>query len=114
MFAAIYITLNPTAHYQHLLFRRAPTTTSTLGSKHKTCTKCGFGSLSCLSSILGELKVNLWDHIGIIVPQKRLPTLLLSYDKLSSSRLLSRGAGPGETLRFGPRVQGLSDLGFRV
>ena len=24
------------------------------------------------SSILGELKVNLWDHIGIIVPPKRL------------------------------------------
>ena len=23
-----------------------------------------------LSSILGELKVNLWDHVGIIVPQK--------------------------------------------
>ena len=32
-----------------------------------------------LSSILGELKVNLWDHTGIIVPQKgqRLSTLLL-------------------------------------
>ena len=27
-------------------------------------------SLSYLSSILGELKVNHWDHIGIIVPQK--------------------------------------------
>ena len=25
-----------------------------------------------LSSILEELKVNLWDHIGIIVPQKGL------------------------------------------
>ena len=33
-----------------------------------------------LSSIVGELKVNLWDHIGILVHQKgeRLPTLLLS------------------------------------
>ena len=30
----------------------------------------GGGALSYLSSILGELKVNLWDHIGIVVPQK--------------------------------------------
>ena len=25
-----------------------------------------------MSSILGELKANLWDHIGILVPPKRL------------------------------------------
>ena len=31
---------------------------------------CVSKGVSYSSSILGELKVNLWDHIGIIVPQK--------------------------------------------
>ena len=31
---------------------------------------CGVKVNAYLSSILRELKVNLWDHIGILVPQK--------------------------------------------
>ena len=51
-------------------------------------------SSTLLSSILGELTVNLWDHIGIIVPSKRLP----------NSTTKSR------TLKLQPEIQSLQGL----
>ena len=71
--------LDPNSFIAHRLnlFRRGPISIIKAAVLHRTDRNYQYNykpsksaPYSYLSSILGELKVNLWDHIGIIVPQK--------------------------------------------